>query len=1169
MNCRPPASVNPRLNLTASYFAAVGINVEEETGSLRPSSLPPEPVLSNDAVLNALAQTGPLRLKCDRAFVSLIGQQWQYIIAESALSLPYRRSKAKPDDRLCLGFSAIAGEMAICLNTLKCFTDTTGKSAINDSNTQADCTKYIIRDLRRDSMFCARPYVTGWPSIRAYLEVPLRTSTGHVIGSYCVVDSQLRDDFDDSAVSLMADIAQNIMDHLNLLKMKQQYERAERLVRGLGVFVDGCSSLKDLPQDDNAHAPPYTIPLHDNLSNGDISQASSYSLSIGLNTASEKIPSSVETDNPSHAEIATPLSSVTDVDPLDIERDLTRFNESSQTLPDKAPCPPQPKSSPPPAPRDASLTFSRAANLIRKGTSIEGIVFLDACPTGFGALSNTSTLKQRHTSDHLSGEAAVPLPKYHGRENTCEILGSSTGSRTAPINENFNVPEELLQRLIRSNPRGCLIYADNYGPISSYTRRADDHFCCDFDACCSTSDPSNEDIEQLLRIVPQARSILFLPLWDYQNNTWYAATIGWTTDPTLAFEESDMTYVSAFSNSIMIEIARLDALVVGAAKGDFLSCISHEFRSPLHGIMASAELLEETMHDSDQRQLTGMIKSCATTLIDTTNHLLDYSKINHLVKDGRPQLKRASLSLDQSHPNQGEGSITTLSSTVDLAKLVEDVVEGAFVGNAWQAESSSREVSVHPPVVVTMDIEKRDKWTLRTEPGVWRRIVMNLFGNALKYTAQGSIKVSLKTVETTLSPDLRRTDICFSVEDTGCGMSAEFVKRQLFLPYSQENPLSSGVGLGLNIVQHLIKELDGRIEVDSTPDVGTLMQVIIPRNASMELLETPPTTSEDQEQVSIRALHRKTVLALDFDASESSHSPDPKLIPSFTAIAKAGLGIDVLASTETQALQRGDAEDMPLIVLCRSPPTVLQKQQALFQNAIVLVQPFGPRKVAWTVARAFASHKPRDNVPTAPESAAHTQEQAKASGGSADVDTAHSLPAAAPPSDKLLQSARVDSLIAANAETPDASRLPPPPSSTTTMTTTTATRKKLHVLIVDDNSVNLKILTAYMSKLHCTYETAINGLEAVQAFGEAAQPFDYIFMDISMPIMNGFEATRKIRAEERGRPEGTVRTVIVALTGLGSSSSQKEAFTSGIDLYLIKPVPLKKLRELVLGKEGV
>lgn len=260
---------------------------------------------------------------------------------------------------------------------------------------------------------------------------------------------------------------------------------------------------------------------------------------------------------------------------------------------------------------------------------------------------------------------------------------------------------------------------------------------------------------------------------------------------------------------------------------------------------------------------------------------------------------------------------------------------------------------------------------------------------------------------------------------------------------------------------------------------------------------------------------------------------------------------------------------MPLIVLCRSPPTVLQKQQALFQNAIVLVQPFGPRKVAWTVARAFASHKPRDNVPTAPESAAHTQEQAKASGGSADVDTAHSLPAAAPPSDKLLQSARVDSLIAANAETPDASRLPPPPSSTTTMTTTTATRKKLHVLIVDDNSVNLKILTAYMSKLHCTYETATNGLEAVQAFGEAAQPFDYIFMDISMPIMNGFEATRKIRAEERGRPEGTARTVIVALTGLGSSSSQKEAFTSGIDLYLIKPVPLKKLRELVLGKEGV
>lgn len=1147
-----------------SYFAAVGIHAEE-TADLRPSSLLPEPTLSDDAVLNALTQIGPLRLQCDRAFVSLISQQWQYIIAESAPSLPYRREKVRPDDRLCLSFTAIAGEMAICLNTLKCFTDTTGKFAINDFNTQADDTKYIIRDLRQDSMFCARPYVTGWPSIRAYLEVPLRTSTGHVIGSYCVVDSQLRDDFNDSAACVMAEVAQSIMDHLDLLKTKQQYERAERLVRGLGVFVDGCSSLQDVQRHGSTHAPPDTVPFHDGLLSEDINQATSGSLSLGLEKASETTPSSVETDNSSHAELPTPLSSFTDVDPLDLQCHLTKPNEGSQSFPDTTPCPPQPKSSLPPAPRDAQLTFSRAANLIREGTSIEGIVFLDACPTGFGKLYNTSSRKQRHMTDESLDETGVPLSKDVERGAMCEILGSSTGSRTAPINENFNVPEELLQRLIHTNLRGFLIYADKHGPISSYARRADDHFRYDIEGSEAEQQVAREDIEQLLRIVPQARSILFLPLWDYQNNTWYAAAIGWTTDPTCSFEERDMTYMSAFSNSIMIEIARLDALVVGGAKGDFLSCISHEFRSPLHGIMASTELLEEAFQDSDQKQLIGMIKSCATTLIDTTNHLLDYAKINRLAKDGRPQLNRASLSSDQSTPGQEAGNITALSSTVDLATLVEDVVEGGFLGNAWKGGTISHDdVSVHSPVVVTMDIKRRN-WTIRTESGAWRRIVMNIFGNALKYTTHGSIKVALKTVETLLSSDSRRTDICFSVQDTGCGMSADYVKRQLFLAYSQENHLSSGVGLGLNIVQHLIKELGGRIEVESTPKVGTLVQVVIPSTASMELLETP-MASETPEQGSIRALHRKTVLALDFETPESLHSPGSTLLPTFTAIAKSGLGVDVLSSTEAQVLRRCDAEDVPLIVLCRSPPTALQKQRALFRNATVLVQPFGPRKVAWTVARAFTCHKARDCVP-----AARTEEEEKPTSGSLNANMARSIrqrPVVVLPVEGHSQDTRVDSPTATKAKIPDASL--PAPSSTTSTTTLTTTRKKLHVLVVDDNSVNLRILTAYMSKLHCTYETAMNGVEAVQAFREAAdRPFDYIFMDISMPIMDGFEATREIRAEERGLPEGTARTVIIALTGLGSSSSQKEAFTSGIDMYLIKPVPLKKLRELVLGKEGV
>ncbi|KAL1638759.1 hypothetical protein SLS58_008573 [Diplodia intermedia] len=1068
-----------------SYFAAVGINVDD-TGQLRAPSLPSEPTLCDDAVLNALAQTGALRLQCDLAFVSLIGQKWQYIIAEASASLPYRRAKLRPTDRMCMGFTAIPSEMAICLNTLKCFTDPSGRSAIDDGNTEADATRYRIRDLRADNLFCARPYVTGWPHIRAYLEVPLKTCTGLVIGSYCVIDRNLRDDFGDSAMPVMTEVAQNIMDHLELLKVKQQCERAERLVRGLSVFVAGCSSLHDLPRDGSDHTPPYAVPLADGA------------LSVDSGQSPAREPSPGSSDTPGRTDVfssgsglATPLSSIPDVDPLDLRGDPL----------EASPAPPSP--SPPAAPHDAKMAFARAANLIREATSIEGIVFLDACPTGFGALHTTS-------SRHPSRDASAPPPTNIEAGPMCEILGSSTGPRTAPITGSFKVPEPLLQRLLRNNSRGRLIYADANGPISPWTKATDD-LRYNIKRSMFEQQASRNDIEQLLSIVPQACSVLFLPLWDYTKGTWYAAAIGWTTDPSRSFEETDMTYISAFSNSVMAEVARLDALVTSTAKGDFISSISHEFRSPLHGIMATTELLEDVSHDPDQRQLTGMIRSCASTLIDTTNHLLDFAKINKLVRKGpsqqsRPPMGRTPSSSEQAVLDHGSDGNMTLSSVVDLARLVEEVVEGAFIGNVSQTAISSHDgLAAAPAVLVTVDIEKRDGWSLRTEPGAWRRIVMNIFGNALKYTARGTVAVSLKTIQS----DSRRTDICFSVTDTGCGMSADYLKRQLFTPYSQANSLSAGVGLGLSIVQHLVKELGGTVHVESTLGVGTLMKVTVPTTDTGGLINAPDKAPTDPDGEAIKVLRGKTVAALELGASASTLSPSQTLLPAFTAMAKTWLGVDVLATDEDQWMRHGRMAHVPLIVLCKSTPDASEKQKALFQNATLLVQPFGPRKLAWTVARAFTRHLGRES------------------------NTAPSAKITTPP------------------------------------TTTTTDARRPHVLAVDDNGVNLKILTTSMAKMNCTFETATNGLEAVQAFKAADRPFDYIFMDISMPIMDGFEATREIRALEQSRPPLTAaaspRALVVALTGLGASSSQKEAFSSGVDIYLTKPVPLKKLRELVLG----
>jgi len=112
-------------------------------------------------------------------------------------------------------------------------------------------------------------------------------------------------------------------------------------------------------------------------------------------------------------------------------------------------------------------------------------------------------------------------------------------------------------------------------------------------------------------------------------------------------------------------------------------------------------------------------------------------------------------------------------------------------------------------------------------------------------------------------------------------------------------------------------------------------------------------------------------------------------------------------------------------------------------------------------------------------------------------------------------------------------------------------------LLVDDNHINLKILSSYTNKIGRPYSTASNGLEAVEAFARGAGRYTCVFMDISMPVMDGFEATRRIRAHERDR--GLKPASIFALSGLASASAQQEAFECGIDLFLTKPVRLKEL----------
>lgn len=126
----------------------------------------------------------------------------------------------------------------------------------------------------------------------------------------------------------------------------------------------------------------------------------------------------------------------------------------------------------------------------------------------------------------------------------------------------------------------------------------------------------------------------------------------------------------------------------------------------------------------------------------------------------------------------------------------------------------------------------------------------------------------------------------------------------------------------------------------------------------------------------------------------------------------------------------------------------------------------------------------------------------------------------------------------------------------------------LRVLLVEDNEINLKLLVAYMRKLKLEHTTATNGLEALDTYKECEGKYDVIFMDISMPIMDGIESTQHIRRFER---ENSLPPVaLIALTGAANPNTRQEAFSSGIDLFLTKPVPMKALKVMLddLKKNG-
>jgi len=495
---------------------------------------------------------------------------------------------------------------------------------------------------------------------------------------------------------------------------------------------------------------------------------------------------------------------------------------------------------------------------------------------------------------------------------------------------------------------------------------------------------------------------------------------------------------------------------------------------------------------------------------------------------------------------------------------------------------------------------------------------MNLCGNALKYTAEGFISVKLE-VQAIPDDHHRKYDrVILTVTDSGKGMSQEYLQTRLFTPFAQEDPLLPGTGLGLSIVKQIVVGMGGDIAVDSEVGRGTeiRVEVVLPHSPQEKQARRNSVTSlvtKKTEGLKVGFLGSDEDASLGWNRSSANNNrtkenTQSRFFDGFSRSLKDWFGmsltatsrledlgeVDVLVTTEAQAanlkeqISHGlkDRLAMPaVLVFCESASSAQRNfaENQLTESADVvefLPQPIGPRKLARALAISFdrkATQK-NDNARQAERSPQTTKDQ--------NSDAART-PASKQPvikEDGSKDPSRKQASIVTNHTGPSAATLatispPSQPSKQNPTSNGTPPSTGLHLLLVDDNKINLQILERYLKVKKHSYLTADNGLSALETYMAvmsrnpglpnatteifSPRPFDLVLMDISMPIMDGLESTRRIRAFEKTNQ--LVPTTIIALTGLASASAQQEAFSSGVDLFLTKPVRLKELAGVLEG----
>ncbi len=528
-----------------------------------------------------------------------------------------------------------------------------------------------------------------------------------------------------------------------------------------------------------------------------------------------------------------------------------------------------------------------------------------------------------------------------------------------------------------------------------------------------------------------------------------------------------------------LQEARIQAEAATATKGQFLANMSHEIRTPMNAILGMLKLLQNTELSKRQLDYANKADGAAQSLLGLLNDILDFSKID-------------------------AGKMTLEVRTLRLDKLLRDlsVIVSANLGKK--------------PVEILFDIDPDTPKTLLGDSLRLQQVLINLSGNAVKFTEKGEIVIRIRVLHKSTTD----VTLCFSVRDTGIGISPTN-QRHIFDGFSQAEASTTrrfgGTGLGLSISRRLVALMGGQLTLHSTLGEGSTFEFTISLPIAPDLAAP------------VHPLPVPDLQVLVVDDNPSAREVMQSMMQSLGwQVDIADSGAKAVAMAHNRALL-GQPPYQAMFVDWQMPGMDGWETIAQLQN----VQPDAtmPAPIVMMVTahgRELLTQR-------------SAQEQARLHGFLVKPITA-----------SMLLDAVADALACRSA-----------PAANSDAAPKAQPLKGLHLLVVEDNLINQQVAQEILSQAGARIELADNGQLGVDAVRDALQngtPFDAVLMDIQMPVLDGYGATRALRQQL-----GLSTLPIIAMTANAMASDREACLAAGMDEHVGKPFNVAQLSELILA----